>query len=378
MANITKIGDRKYKVRISKQSTKQRKFYNFTFRGTLAEARAFARTKETEIDSGFIPQSRLTFKEYFDMWCIAIRPTLSPRTWDGYEGYIKRYALASLQGLPLAEIRNHHIQKIYLAMDKSPTTVRNLHASLRACFSYAKKRDYIKVNPCKNVDLPAKRRKPIVVFTEGDAAEFVHAAQSMPNGLIFEFALETGMRPEEYLALRWRDISGNEVSVVQAVQHYRTGGGYYFKDIKTPKGRRRIPISDNLRQRLLTHRRLQNEHRMKIRTSWSNNDLVFPNEIGNPFGLPNIHRRYFTPILDSAFPSIGDLPHPSRVGITLYSLRHTCATLLLMAGENPKVVADRLGHSSVTITLDTYSHVLPHIQERATNVLDNILRFKKA
>ena len=102
-----------------------------------------------------------------------------------------------------------------------------------------------------------------------------------------------------------------------------------------------------------------------MKGTWFNHDLVFPNEIGRPMQLPNVTRRYLKPILDKC----NFTKH-----ITLYSLRHTCATLLLMDGKNPKTVSDRLGHASVTLTLDVYSHILPHIQDEATDAMDRIMR----
>lgn len=365
MAQIKKLADSKYLIRVSKGTGSGRTYINKTFRGTKAKAKEYARDQETLLDSGHAPESAFTFEQYFDQWLKAIGPKLSPRTLDGYEGYIRRYAFDSIKGMKLADIRLFHLQTVYIDIRKSPTTVRNLHAALRTCFAYAVKRGYLRANPCTNADLPAKVRNEIVVMTNEEAARFAEVCREMQNGVIFGFALETGMRPEEYLALRWRDIAGREVSVAQAVQFNRKGGGYYFKDVKTARGRRRIPISETMRLRLVTHRREQNEHRLAMKSTWFNYDLVFPNEVGRPFAINNITRRYLQPILDKC--EFGK-------HITLYALRHSCATLLLMQGANPKTVADRLGHSSVVITLDTYSHVLPHIQDAATDMMESIMR----
>src|SRR6185369_7200118 len=365
MAQIKKLGERRYLIRASKGTGRNRTYINTTFRGTLKKARGKARDLETLLDSGLAPESTLTFEAYFKLWLAAVKPKIAPRTYDGYEGYIKRYAEKSLGKLPITSIRTSHIQSIYIEMGKSPTTVRNLHASLNACFSYALKHDYLRTNPCKNTDLPARERPQITVLNIEEGIVFNRVCREMLNGIIFAFALETGMRPEEYLALRWSDIDDCEISVSQAVQFNRSGGGYYFKDLKTARSRRRIPISDELRKRLVTHRREQNEHRLAMKGTWFNHNLVFANEIGRPYAINNLTRRYLQPILEKcAFDK----------HLKLYSLRHSCATILLMLGENPKVVADRLGHASVTMTLDTYSHVLPHIQADATAKIAKALR----
>lgn len=367
MASISKRGDRKYLVRISKGTGKNRVVINKTVRGTKAEAIAVGRRLDLEISSG---QTNivLTFETALTQWLKATEPKISKRTHGGYKEYIHRYA-KSLFPLRLKDIKTSNIQDIYLEMNLSSTTIRNLHGALRAFFNYMIRMEVISSNPCKNADLPQKSRKEIVVLSLDEAREFVSAC-TVKNGIIFEFALETGARPEEYLALRWRDIDfqNNTVSINRAVSFNRKGGGFYFTKPKTAKSRRSIPISQNLRNKLIDHRRSQNEARLASMLSYAPLDLVFANSVGHPYSTTNLAKRYFQPVLDK-------LELPKR--LTLYSLRHSCATLLLMLGENPKVVADRLGHSSVTLTLDTYSHVLPGIQKEATAKLDNVLRIAR-
>jgi integrase len=367
MASITKKGDRKYLIRVSKGTGKGRTYDNRVFRGTLADARTLARQMESDMDGGIRKQSHLLFEDYLRLWLAAIAPKVAPRTLDGYEGYITRYALKPLAKFKLADIRNFHIQQIYLSIGKAPGTVRQLHASLNACFAYAIRREYIRQNPCRHLDLPQREHRDIEVLTADEIARFTDIAGGMRNGLIFMFALQTGMRPEEYLALRWSDISGRDISIQQAVQFNRKGGGYYFKALKTQRSRRRIDVSESLRQLLQAHKIEQNLHRLAMKSTWFHHGLVFPNEIGRPFAINNLTRRHLKPILDKC-----DFPKH----VTLYSLRHTCATMLLLAGVNPKVVADRLGHSSVVITLDTYSHVLPSLQADATELINQAMRMK--
>ncbi len=383
MASIKKLSDGKYLIRVSHGTGGRRQRVNKIFYGSRRDAEQDARDEETMLHSGRGHAAGLRFEKYLPLWIKSITPRLSPRTVSGYDEYIRRYALASLTGLKLGEIETYHIQQIYNATDKSPTTVRNLHASLNACFSWAVKHDYIKSNPCRNTERPAKVRPDIITLDPAEAARFADICREMRLGIVFEFALETGMRPEEYLALRWRDVAGREISVCQAVQFNAKGGGYYFKDIKTQKGRRRISISETLRLRLVQHRREQNEQRLAMKGTWFNHDLVFPNEIGRPYHLTNLIRRYLRPVLRAMWPPVelpdgSEQPHPDSKHITLYSLRHTCATLLLMSGYNAKIVADRLGHSSVVMTLDTYGHVQPHIQDEATDAMERILRGKRA
>jgi integrase len=102
---------------------------------------------------------------------------------------------------------------------------------------------------------------------------------------------------------------------------------------------------------------------LKLGAAWQAFDLIFFSEEGTPLSIPNLTYRYFRSILTKA-----KLPQ-----IRLYDLRHSCATLLLIAEENPKVLSERLGHSTIVLTLDTYSHVLPHMQQSASARLENLL-----
>lgn len=374
MAQIKKLSDGKYLVRVSQGTGKSRQYINKVIRGQKKDAIAFAREKESLLDRGYTPEEiTFTFETLFEKWIKASEKRVSPRTLSGYEQYIRLYALKPLASLKLSEIKAHHIQDIFDAMHGqgfAGTTVHNLKAALNACFSYAVKKEYRETNPCRACDLPSKGEKVREVLDFDEAREFITLCKDAPHGLVFEFALETGMRPEEYLGLRWRDVDfqRNTVSVIQVVCFNRRGGGFYFREPKTKKSRRLIPISEALRDRLMEHRRLQNEHRLQLKVGYAPLDLVFANEVGNPFPLNNLSRRYFKPILKKL----------GKEGFTLYGLRHTCATLLLLSGENPKVVSERLGHSTVTLTLDVYSHVLPTMQANATSTLDNVLRFRKA
>lgn len=172
------------------------------------------------------------------------------------------------------------------------------------------------------------------------------------------------MRPSEYFGLQWKDIDFEQqiLSVKRAV-HQEVGGGYRFAEPKTKSSRRSIPYSDPLLATLKKHRRMQLEERLKCGASYQNLDIVFATEVGTPLNRKNFTERHFKKNLTKA-----DLPN-----LRLYDLRHTTASLLLSAGENPKVVSERLGHSSVVITLDTYSHVLPTMQKDATEKLEKML-----
>jgi integrase len=174
------------------------------------------------------------------------------------------------------------------------------------------------------------------------------------------------MRPEEYLALQWKDVDFERGTAQVKRALVRHKGSWSFEDPKTARSRRTIYLPAALLQKLAAHKRKQSESRLKLGAAWQAHDLIFCSDEGTPLFIPNITYRYYRPILTKA-----NLPR-----IRLYDLRHSCATLLLAAEENPKIVSERLGHSTIVLTLDTYSHVLPTMQQGATARLEKMLYSK--
>jgi len=182
---------------------------------------------------------------------------------------------------------------------------------------------------------------------------------------LFAFLLTTGARPSEVLGLRWADIHMDKgiVSIQRTLQWHskKEGGGWYYEETKTKASRRTVPVGAGMIEQLKAHRATQAEALLKlgVRT-----DIMFANSEGTPILRRNLVRRHFKPALLAA-----NLPD----SYSLYSLRHTCASLLLQAGVHPKVVSERLGHSSTRLTLDVYSHVAPGMQGEATAQLERML-----
>ncbi len=250
----------------------------------------------------------------------------------------------------------------------SPRTVRYAHAILSMALRKAVEFNYIVRNPCEFTELPKEIKEETKAMSPSQASEFLSHAQNDRLGLVFEFAMISGMRPEEYLALRWSDIDFvNRTAKVQRALVWLKGG-YKMSEPKTKKSRRNIPLPNDLMLKLKEHKKQQLEHRFKLSESYEKLDLVFATEMGTPIHYRNLTQRHYEKIIKKAGLEGG--------GFVLYSLRHTCATLLLASGENPKVVADRLGHTSVKMTLDTYSHVLPDMQRSASDKLGAMLYSK--
>jgi integrase len=294
---------------------------------------------------------------------------LAERTYEDYEGLLQRYVRAAIGTKKLSDLKPLHIQVIYTDMLErglSPRVVRYVHAVISNAFKQAKKWGMLGRNPAEGVDLPKQTRKEMRALSPEEAGRFIAAAREDEHGLIFIFALMTGCRPEEYLALQWKDVDleSGVIIIQRTLVWRRKGGGWYYGQPKTAKSRRNIPLASSLVRDLRMHRREQVEARLKLGPKWQDHDLVFTTAVGGPLMGPNLYRRNFTPIVEKAKLS---------ERIRLYDLRHSCATLLLAAGEHPKVVSERLGHSTVVLTLDTYSHVLPSMQKAASKRLESIV-----
>jgi integrase len=195
-----------------------------------------------------------------------------------------------------------------------------------------------------------------------DIPKFLKAAQETPYYVLFYTALYTGMRLGEILGLRWCDVDLDMafLSVVQTL--YKRSGVCKMMNPKSSHSRRRIALSSSLVLLLREYQAEQQTQRILLGKLPSDTDLVFSHLDGKPLD-PGVVSHTFAKVLKKA-----RLPH-----IRFHDLRHTHATLLLKAGEHPKIVSERLGHANIGITLDTYSHVLPGLQERAAEHFDNLV-----
>lgn len=349
---------------------------------SLSDAKRVMREIENELANGTESfENRDTVGEYLDRWLKTSKDKVSGRTYEDYVGLMRLYVRPVLGTKKLAALRPLDVQDLIsgmVAKKLSPRTVRYTHAIFNRAMKRAVKWRLLSSNPAADVDLPKSVRRELNVLTPKQAQAFLKQAHKGKHGVLFDLALNTGLRPEEYLGLKWDDIDFEKktVTVQRTLVWKRWKTEWYFGEPKTSRSRRTIPLSETLIKALKAHQAKQREAKFARGPVWTDLDLVFCSlgknkkqnyaGAGNPHSLRNLQRRHFKPILDKA-----KLPD-----IRLYDLRHTCATLLLLAGENPKVVSERLGHASIVLTLDTYSAVLPSMQQGATDKLEKMLRRK--
>ncbi len=181
---------------------------------------------------------------------------------------------------------------------------------------------------------------------------------------LYVLAITTGMRQGELLGLKWEDVDLEAGTVqVRRTLSTRVGKGFSFGPPKTAKGRRSIKLPEVAKGALGRHLSAQLEEKTELKGLWEDNGLVFTTRVGTPVGRQELVARSFKPLLSKA-----GLPD-----IRFHDLRHTCATLLLGKGVHVKFVQELLGHATISITLDTYSHVLPGMGDAAAGAMDETL-----
>jgi integrase len=366
---IISRGERVWLVRVylGAGADGKRRYHNKTIHGNKKDAQQYLNKVLLERDTtGFSEPSRELLVAYLERWLETVaRQRVTAKTRQGYEYLITGYLNPGLGDVKLSTLKPMDITEFYntlLARGLSANTVRHVHAVLRSALNQAVKWGLIYRNPADLVDLPKLQKKEIQVLTPAQAARFMEMTVYSKWKALFSLLLASGMRPGEALGLKWGDVDfeRGRVHVQRALS--RTKAGWQLAEPKTARSKRTVPLPAGVMKDLRGHKKDQAAARLKS-ADYKNYDLVFANEAGDPADLHNLVRRHFKPLLrDAGLPDI-----------TIYALRHTCATLLLTAGENPKVVSERLGHASVTMTLDTYSHVLPDMQQAATDKLEGIL-----
>ena len=356
-------------VRIGSKSDGKPRWLTKTF-AKQRDAKAYLAKVIKDRDSGLVVQpSKMLLNEFLDRWLeSAVEPRVRANTFRSYKWQLKKYVRDEVGSYRLCDLSPLQIQKLYSRLNReglSSRVVRYTHTILSNALNQALRLRMLASNPCSGAELPRARQKEAQVLTVEEVAGFVKVLRGTRHEVLFLVALTAGMRPSEYLALQWKDIDfdTSRIQVLRSLD-WRRKGEWEFSEPKTARSRRSIPIPTEVLDRLQRHRKVQAEQRLKYGPDWGNHNLVFCDRRGEPLDRQNLLRRHLRPLLKKAEIS---------TDLTLYSLRHSCATLMLAAGAHPKVVSERLGHSSVVITLDTYSHVLPTMQEDATERLARLL-----
>lgn len=360
--SIRKRPDGRWEARISVNG-KQRSIYGTTREETARKMRAKQRTVEQGIP---LSDERLTVGQFLANWLDTYaRPSVRPSTYSSYESYIRTHLVPSLGRHRLAKLGPDHVQAMMnekLATGLSPRTVLHIRAILRRALGQAVKWGLVTRNAATLVDPPKVSRYKVQPLSPEQATKILAAVKGHRLQALFTVTLSVGLRQGEALGLTWGDIdwSAGTLRVHAALQ--RINGSLQLVQPKSERSRRTIPLPAKSLDALRQHRTRQDQERLHAGSDWNDGNFVFATAAGMPLDGPSV-TRLFQRLLKAA-----ELP-PHR----FHDLRHDCATLLLAQGVPMRVVMETLGHSQMSLTADTYSHVLPVMQRDAADRMDKIL-----
>lgn len=343
---------------------KRKSFYGKTQREVREQLTAARHAQQQGLP---IATERQTVGRFLDRWLNeSAKPTIRPRTYTSYAQLIRLHLAPELGRISLAKLSPQEVQEFLnrkLAAGLSPRTVQYLHAVLRRALNQAVKWGLVPRNVATLVDPPRVRREEVRPFTPEQARAFLVAVQGDRLEALYTVALAMGLRQGEALGLRWQDVDLEEgvLSVRTALQ--RVDGRLQLVEPKSATSRRTIALPQVAAATLRAHRASQLQERLLAGERWQESGLVFTTRLGKPLIARNVFRS-FQRVLARA-----GIPHQR-----FHDLRHTCATLLLAQGIHPRVVMEMLGHSQISLTMNTYSHVVPALQKEAAGRMDEVLK----
>ncbi len=315
-----------------------------------------------------IPSGRETVAHFLDEWLEMAKPQVRERTWVRYEQLVRVHLQPTLGKKALKALQPRDLQSLYsklLGTNLSPTTVHHVHMVIHRALGQALRLEMVSRNVADLVDAPRMAHHDMATLNDIQVRQLLTITSEDRLAALWLLAVTTGMRQGELLALRWGDLDLDRraLQVTGTLQRSRSSGGMVREAPKTARSQRRIMLGDLAVAALQQRRTEQVSERLLAGPKWQDPDLVFTTESGGPLD-PSELLRHFRRLLTQA-----DLPR-----IRFHDLRHTAATLMLSRGVHPKVAADMLGHSTVAITLDLYSHSTEPMHRSAADILDEIAR----
>ncbi len=367
-------------------------------------------------DGTLIQDERQTVARFLNQWLSDVaRPRVRPRTLTTYEAAVERHITPHIGRIRLTKLTPQHLQTWFAALEAagvSPNRRRYARVVLRMALNTAMRWRLVTQNVATLIDSPRVTARGITPFTPEQSRVFLKAVDGHELEGFFTVALACGLRLGESLGLQWSDVDldGATLQVRRAMQRF--GGDaaarrpllaerkrllkllreaqtakdpearraiedavagvrvalravkteIHFVEPKSARSRRTIALPSTVVKSLNRHRVRQLEARLAAGQRWHDSGLVFSTPIGTPHDGRNVTRAFKGILVSQGLPTI-----------RIHDLRHSCATLLLMQGVSPRVVMETLGHSQVSLTLNTYSHVLPALQEDAASKMDAIL-----
>ncbi len=371
------------------------------------DADAWARAQEGLKGSGRSPVvTRQTLAQYLTGWLeTSVAGQVRRVTFDSYRASVSRWILKPTNGappigsVPLRRLSVHSFDALYTYMAEYGLRreIKYLHGIVKRALRDAVKRNILPSNPAEYASVPKADASGEVEAAEGvgktmtreEAGRFLLCARVERLSALWHVLLTGGLRPSEAFALRWADVDFGEGAVdvkrtlTRSVDRKKHPAGWAFARPKTAKSRRHVPLPAVTMRELRAWRGIQNQERLLLGPEWQDHGLLFTTEFGTPLDLSNLRTGSFRRVMEGAgLGTWGPERRKPRSGPTarrpftpshrIYDLRHTCASLLLMDGEDLLTVSRRLGHSTITLTADTYAHVAPQRAEAAAARFDKM------
>jgi len=345
---------------------KRRSFYGAKRKEALNKLKEAQRRHE----EGRLPDGKTqTVGRYLDSWLADVEPTVRPETLRSYRLNVERVK-PHIGRIRLDQLKAPAVQNCYtklLADGLSKRSVQQAGTVLHKALSDAQRLGHVGFNACDSARAPSPAKQEMRVLSADELVQLFEATASDRYHALWVVLGTTGLRLGEALGLKWSDVdlTRKSLTVRRALQR-QTGRGLQFIEPKSKGSKRTVELLDLTVDALRAHRERQTFERKAALDRWHDQDLIFASPTGTPLEQGGIW-KHWTAALDKA-----GLPHIRR-----HDLRHTAATLRLQAGANVKVVQELLGHSSITLTLDTYSHVTPGMQRESADALDALLSSKR-
>lgn len=346
-----------------------------TVKGTKKEANQRLTELLRQYDTGtYLDPQKMTVAGYLKAWLRDYaEPNVSTKTYIRYESICVKHLTPALGRLQLQKLQPLHIQEYYNEALKSgrvdgkgglaAQTVKHHHRVLAEAMKKAVNWQLINVNPCDAVDAPKPEKKEMRALDERESATLLDISKGTRLYIPILIALTTGLRRGELIGLKWSDIdlTMKTLSINRTIEQ-TSKSGIVEKTPKTKRSRRSIALASLTVSAIKELKQEHSKLRLKLGPAFQDNGYLFINEDGTLWG-PDAFTKAFRWLLDKT-----DIGY-----VRFHDLRHSHASQLLKQGINPKVVSERLGHSSIAITMDTYSHVLPGLQEEAASKINDAL-----
>lgn len=365
--SITQLPDGRYQARVDLgyvNGKRQRKVVYGKTRKEAADKLNAALAKKN--DGTLVVNESLTVGAFLTRWLEdSVKPTVRPRTYESYRQYSEHHLIPTLGRIRLAKLTAQQVQAMMnekLQAGLAPRTVQYLRAILRRALGQALKWGLVARNVATLVDPPKVTHQEVQPLSPDEVRTFLAGIRGERLEPLYITAIATGMRQGELLGLRWQDVDLDlgMLRVHQTLQ--RIAGELVYGEPKSARSRRTISLPAFVVAALRGYRIRQMEERLAKGPDWHDTGLVFTSEIGTALDDRNVTHRFQRTL--------------KRLELRrqrFHDLRHCCATLLLSRGVHPRIVMETLGHSQISLTLNTYSHVMPALQREAADQMESLL-----